>query len=109
MQDAYIQEHANEPGNWEQIGYTGPGTKNNASSYSSNVFDYTGTADATSPAWKAKPKNGKLNDCDASNNAHFWALAVSATDGVLTITDASTADVCKALTTSWDNLMRNAN
>lgn len=102
MQDAYFQEKA-DVGDWVQIGYSAPGQKSNASSYASNVFTYT----STGANWKAVPKQ-KLNDCEGTSE--FWALsATKVDDGKFTIGDGGTATDCKALTASWDNLMRSAN
>ena len=102
MQDAYFSEKGSV-GNWEAIGYSGPGEKKNVSSYASNVFQYYSTGNN----WVAKPKT-KLNDCTTS---HQWELiaanAGTAIDGVypnFTITNGTSSSQCLALTASWSSL-----
>ena len=106
MQDAFFQEKG-KVGGWVEIGYSAPGT-GSSTSYASNVFTYTGSADGAAPAtWTATPKQ-KLNDCTTSGK---WSLKAenkgTATDNMypsFEISDNSTTDVCKSLTASWDNL-----
>ena len=106
MQEAYLQEKT-DVGDWLQIGYEAPGSKTNASSYTSSVFTYTGTANTAD--WKAAIKsNGTaLNSCTV-DNSHFWGLTASkkSADGTLQITDASSHADCLALTPSWSALIR---
>ena len=87
-------------GDWLAIGYEAPGTKTNASNYSDNLFQYTGTEST----WQAKALQG-LNDCKIND---AWKLKSSVTTtNALKIQDDGTTTDCKALTASWDNLMRN--
>ncbi|WP_407448477.1 hypothetical protein [Fibrobacter sp.] len=79
MQDAFATEK-NAVGNWAEIGYSGPGAKNDASSYTTDNFVYTGAASgaasgAVSDAWKATVVR-KLNDCGSTSAAQgYWALS----------------------------------
>ena len=65
LQDAFVTE-VDDTGDWNQIGYTGPGSRINSGSYQSGNFDYYG-AKAT---WTASNRN-KLNECDAGGK---WPL-----------------------------------
>lgn len=100
MQDAYVVE-ANEIGNWDRIGYTGPGSTFPSGS-ESGVFNYNEQSNA--PQWVARPKS-KLNDC---NTTDYWALgaAVSGENegqgNVLYKTGAVSA--CTDLTPSFSKL-----
>lgn len=109
MQDAYFQEKG-VVGDWNVIGYSGPGTKNTTYSYYSNVFEYSGTANSAD--WTAKARQ-KLNDC--AKGGEWKLLAENGTsngDGTYVsfgIKDNGTGPTCKALTASWDNLTRASN
>lgn len=102
-----MQEKGNA-GNWMQIGYSAPGT-GNSFSYASNVFEYSTTdasLDDTNYDWMADPKVA-LNDCAAAEpQTGSWKLTAGGTSS-LTITDGSGSNNCKALTASWESLLRN--
>jgi hypothetical protein len=72
MQDAYAVE-AQAIGDWNQIGYTGPGS-NASGKAQSNVFYYSESKSA--PQWAVKPLQ-KLNDC-AKDQASAWTLSAAA-------------------------------
>ena len=104
MADAYASEKYDE-GDWQQIGYTGPGNKINSASYQSNEFNYTGAVGS----WAASPRH-KLDDCVA-NTADAWKITVevkgendpNAGDMQVT-TDGD--EKCTALTPSFTKLAR---
>jgi type IV pilus assembly protein PilA len=107
MQDAYFQEK-NDVGNWLQIGYSAPGTKDNTYSYHSNVFGYSGSDTEGVGDWVAVP-SVDLNECTAGT-ADAWkaeatlnGTAGSASNFQISVTgDAK----CTALTASWSSLSR---
>ena len=104
MQEAYLQEK-NAAGDWKQIGYSAPGTKgDDAYHYSSNVIAYESAEGEFT--WTAKPAtNVTLNDCDSNDDG--WKLKAGPDgNGTLSIEDDGTADDCKILTASWDNLTK---
>lgn len=107
MQDAYFQEK-NDVGNWLQIGYSAPGTKDGTYSYHSNVFGYSGSETEGVGDWVAVP-SVDLNECTAGT-ADAWkaeatlnGTAGSASNFQISVTgDAK----CTALTASWSSLSR---
>lgn len=105
LQDAYVAEK-NEVGNWVEIGYEAPGTVNSTKTASeTGVIKYAESGDAGSGyIWTATPK-ANLNDCTTDMS---WSLKATGTSTGLIIIDNSTSSECKALTASWDNLMRSS-
>lgn len=100
LEEAYVAENA-ALGDWAKIGYEAPGKKESATKFSNTNFTYE---EAAAGQWKATA-NVPLNDC-ASGSA--WSLeATSSATGVF-IKDGGTPNECKALTQSWDNLMRSS-
>ena len=104
MADAYASEKY-ATGDWQQIGYTGPGNKINSASYQSNEFSYTGG----NGTWAASPRH-KLDDCLASTE-NAWTMEAevkpegddNAGDMQVTVDGV---DACKALTPAFDKLAR---
>ena len=69
LQDAYITE-ANTPGDWNQVGYTGPGKRQDSGSYESDNFAYYGNKSEGKGTWNAS--NLKvLNECTVGG---VWGL-----------------------------------
>jgi len=106
LQDAYVAEKS-DTGNWVQIGYTAPGAKTNASSFSSKEFTYT--AGDNEKDWQAVNIHD-LNDCTiAKGTANPWKLSAVASssngNGVMTVTATGDAD-CLGLTPAFTNLAR---
>ena len=112
MQDAYFQEK-NDIGGWGDIGYSGPGTRDNTSSYHSNVFGYAGNScgGSTACTWTAVPKVD-LNDCKANTSSAWVATATlsgsAGSAGSFQITTSGAA-TCTPLTASWSSLSRASN
>ena len=89
LQDAYAAE-TGAVGKWGVIGYIGPGTKNNAESYTTTAFDYDNKFNGADTqkgttmvnalgttavdAWEAKAKTA-LNDCQIGS---IWHVKISA-------------------------------
>lgn len=69
LQDAYVTEK-NAVGDWNQVGYTGPGNRQATNSYQSENFAYYGETGT----WKAKNRV-VLNECAANTEA--WSLTAS--------------------------------
>ena len=103
MQEAYIQEK-NEASDWKQIGYSAPGSKTDAYNYASNGIAYA--SEEGEFTWTAKPAtNVTLNDCDANDDG--WKLKAGLDNSSsLAIEDDDSADDCKILTASWENLLK---
>lgn len=107
LQDAYVTE-ANKTGDWNQIGYTGPGQRKNSGSYESDNFAYFGV-DAT---WNANNKQ-VLNECQ--KNAGTWTLTATLKDAStnsqgqsgMTLAATNTDDLCMGLTPSFKTLEKN--
>ena len=107
MADAYASEKY-EVGSFQEIGYTGPGTKS-GSSYTSNEFAYyEGSAEGT---WIAKNLH-KLDDCTAGQEG--WTLTArvagesASNAGDMQVTKGGVA-ACYALTPAFDKLVRSTN
>ena len=101
MMDAYVVE-ANALGDWGQIGYEAPGTKNTSASYTSTNFTYT---DADSHVWTATADN-KLNDC-AKGSAWTVTPTLTVADGQGSVSYAAAAgDDCMILTPSFSKLTK---
>ena len=71
LQDAYVTEK-DDVGDWNQVGYTGPGQRKNSGSYESENFAYYGV----NATWTASNKV-KLNECTVGGN---WKLTATAND-----------------------------
>ena len=107
LQDAYVTE-SNKLGDWNNIGYTGPGQRNSTSSYSSANFDYYGAAGT----WNAK-NTVKLNECN--KDAGIWTLTATLVDASsnaqgqsgMTLSATNTDDLCLGLTPSFKMLENN--
>ncbi|WP_290724956.1 type IV pilin protein [Fibrobacter sp. UBA2449] len=106
LQDAYVTE-SNKTGDWNMIGYTGPGQRKNSGSYESENFAYFGE-DAT---WNASNK-AKLNECVVGKKWTLTATLVDASSnaqGQSGMKLAATADddLCLGLTPSFAALANN--
>ena len=105
MADAYASEKYST-GSWQEIGYTGPGTKS-GSSYQSNEFTYSEAAEGT---WEATARH-KLDDCAAGTKG--WTMtAVVAGEGATNAGDMQVTPggvtECLALTPAFDKLARSS-
>ena len=69
LQDAYAVE-ANHMGDWNQIGYSAPGTRSTSAKYYTDNFEYTDSFTAAKATWQAKAKV-VLNAC---NKDGVWTL-----------------------------------
>ena len=111
LQDAFITE-ANATGDWNQIGYTGPGQRKNSGSYESENFAYYGDKDGNDGTWAASNK-GKLNECQ--KNAGEWKLVAKLVDASsnaqgqssMKLTASNKDDLCMGLTPSYSKLADN--
>ena len=107
LQDAYVTE-SNALGDWNQVGYTGPGKRNSTSSYSSANFDYYGE----SGTWHAK-NTVKLNECN--KDAGIWTLTATLVNASsndqgqsgMTLKASNTDAQCMGLTPSFEALENN--
>ena len=95
--DAYVMEKQ-DAGDWTAIGYSAPGTKDNASKSHTNVIEYT---EEGSNVWTAKPKSA-LNDCETSMS---WTITPTVGGTNVKYVTGGSAN-CIALTPSWNNLSR---
>lgn len=107
MADAYASEKY-EVGSFQEVGYTGPGTKVSGSGYLSNEFGYTEGDEGT---WQATARH-KLDECAASTTG--WTLtAVVAAEGATNAGDMQVTtggeDECLALTPAFEKLARSTN
>ena len=108
LQDAYVTE-ANATGDWNQIGYTGPGQRKSTGSYESDNFAYYG-GDAT---WNAANK-AKLNECTPGNTWTLTATLVNSTSNAqgqssMTLAATGSSTLCTGLTPSFKALENNYN
>ena len=117
LQDAFITE-SNEAGDWNQVGYTGPGQRKNSGSYESDNFAYygdkTGTGNSAKGTWNAS--NTKiLNECTVGG---VWGLEAEAKaqnsqgQGAMKLTvvaDDQKNGLCYGLTPSFAKLAANFN
>lgn len=105
MQDAYFQEK-NDVGDWLEIGYSAPGTKQGTYSYFSTVFLYNGTSGGSD--WVAVPRVD-LNECTAGTSEAWKAEAIlsgtAGSAGSFKISVTGNAN-CTPLTASWSSLSR---
>ena len=106
LQDAYAVE-ANHMGDWNQIGYSAPGTRSTSAKYFTDNFEYTDTFTKAKATWTAKAKV-VLNAC----NKGSWTLeaqeAKSTTDAdknYITFTAGGDSE-CTGLTPSFVKLTR---
>ncbi len=109
LQDAYVTEK-NAVGDWNSVGYTGPGKRVSTSNYTTQVFEYSETG--TAGTWRAKNLQ-VLNECAINSTA--WGFDASATtnaqaQGSMTLTqlsDAGDLKYCTGLTPSFSTLAQN--
>ena len=106
LQDAFVTE-VDDTGDWNQIGYTGPGSRINSGSYESANFAYYG-AKAT---WTAANKN-KLNECAGGGLWPITAGKNAKNDAdqssmYLTIGADGQNGLCQGLTPSFNKLADN--
>ena len=85
MQDAFALERM-QVGNWIQIGYSGPGKKVGASSYTTDNFTYTGedpngSTSKVSKAWLAVNTGAKLDDCEKDKGLWGLDITIQTADG----------------------------
>jgi hypothetical protein len=109
LQDAYVTEK-NAVGDWNSIGYTGPGKRMTTSSYQSENFVYYQNG-STAGTWIAQNRV-ILNECAANTPA--WSLTASVPSAanaqgtkpmVLTKNDGDA--ICLGLTPSFGSLTAN--
>ncbi|WP_407448473.1 type IV pilin protein [Fibrobacter sp.] len=110
MQDAFATEKATL-GDWQEIGYSGPGDKSHASSYTSQNFDYYGTKPTgftEENAWVADNRN-KLGDCAAHGKWILKAEYLSSgnNEGSVKYTASNATAACLALTPAFSKLTNN--
>ena len=105
LQDAYVTEK-NDVGDWNQIGYTGPGNRQSTSSYRSDNFDYYGATGT----WKAKNRR-VLNECAAETEAWVLTATVASVNaqGVapMRLAKSDVDAICEGLTPSFGTLINN--
>ena len=111
LQDAFVTEK-NTVGDWNEVGYTGPGNRKSTVSYESENFAYyqDGSAKGT---WVAENKV-VLNEC--VKNTAAWSLTASVpsqetAQGTkpmkLTQNKPAGSDICLGLTPSFATLTKN--
>ena len=89
LQEAYAAEN-NDVGNWDAIGYKGPGSYKNASNSETSSFTYAG---ATAGAWLATAKVA-LNDCPINSTWGLTTSYASASGGITTTATSSNESAC---------------
>ena len=98
-------------GDWNEVGYTGPGTRVNSGDYKSANFEYTGAKGT----WEAT-NLVKLNECKINSKA--WILTATPVkassntqgqSGMKLVATAQTGDLalCTGLTPSFSTLADN--
>ncbi|SHM12044.1 type II secretion system protein [Fibrobacter sp. UWB7] len=120
LQDAFAAE-AGALGNWEKIGYIGPGTKVGTTKSNTTVFDYEdlfnsasginagsimiGKVTAATDGWSAKAKTA-LNDCAIQSEWKITVKGGSASNGSTVEYAASnpSGTGCSALTPNFENI-----
>ena len=108
LQDAYVTEK-NEVGDWNSVGYTGPGNRVNTSKYTTTNFEYY---EESAGDWKAK-NVVVLNECKANSVAWGWTATANTNNqgqGGMTLQQLSdTGDLkyCTGLTPSFSTLGQN--
>ena len=112
LQDAYVTEKA-AAGDWNQIGYTGPGKRFNSDSYATQNFKYTGGVESNKGTWHAE-NLVKLNECPINTQAWNIEASVGAENAqgqspmTLTIATATGNNaLCVGLTPSFETLAAN--
>ena len=108
LQDAFVTE-ANELGDWNQVGYTGPGQRKSSGSYESENFAYFGEVKGV---WNANNKV-VLNEC--TKNAGTWTLTATLVNASsndqgqsgMTLKATNTDPLCMGLTPSFSTLEKN--
>ncbi len=100
----------NATGDWNSIGYTGPGNRSTTSLYKTTNFEYSETS--TAGTWRAKNRV-VLNECKANSTAWGWDASANTNNqgqGGMTLTQLS-ADgdfkYCTGLTPSFATLGQN--
>ena len=106
LQDAYAVE-ANAMGDWNQIGYTAPGTRVTSGHYYTENFDYTDAYTVAQATWTAKAKV-VLNACAVNG---LWTLTATKQVNQTTAQTyinftAGGTDECRGLTPSFDKFTR---
>ena len=106
LQDAFAVE-ANEMGDWNQIGYSAPGTRDNSAKYHTDNFEYTDSFTAAQAVWTAKAKV-VLNACNKNGT---WTLTATKAENTATEKTyiefaAGGDDECIGLTPSFTKLTR---
>lgn len=104
LQQAYVSE-SNVLGGWTMIGYSAPGSSDNASSshktnfgYKSSIAAGSTTSTRSNKDWEAV-NNVPLNDCAASGS---WSItSVPGTGGTVTFEANITGNGCEPLTPSY--------
>ena len=109
LQDAYVTEK-NEVGDWNEVGYTGPGNRKTTVSYESANFAYYQDGE-TEGTWIAENKV-VLNECKANTAA--WSLTASVPSAATAQgtkpmkLEVNTGDaICLGLTPSFSTLADN--
>ena len=106
LQDAYAVE-ANHMGDWNQIGYSAPGTRQSSGHYVTDNFDYTDNFTTTKAVWKAKA----LHDLNACLTNKLWTLEATEQAGTTKnyiefAVGADSDGECTGLTPSFAKLAR---
>ena len=104
LQQAYVSE-SNVLGGWTMIGYSGPGSSDNASSSHTTNFGYSGSIGASATTnvqsaddWAAT-NLVPLNDCAATGK---WSItSVPGNGGTVTFNAGITGNGCEPLTPSY--------
>ncbi|WP_458449310.1 hypothetical protein [Fibrobacter sp.] len=99
----------NDTGDWNQVGYTGPGNRSTTALYHSANFDYSGAKGT----WQAT-NTVKLNECVIGG---IWGLTATLNDAnnnaqgqssmTLTVAADGKNGVCLGLTPSFASLTEN--
>jgi len=108
LQDAFVTEK-NDVGDWNEVGYTGPGKRMTTVSYQSENFAYYQNGN-TKGTWIAENRV-KLNECNINTAA--WSLTAVAgaetaqgtSPMVLTVNSGDA--ICLGLTPSFSTLANN--
>ena len=108
LQDAFVTEK-NAVGDWNEVGYTGPGTRKTTVSYESANFAFYQDGD-TKGTWIAENKV-VLNECKAKTPAWSLTATVAAENnqGVkpMKLTVNAGDAICTGLTPSFSSLADN--
>lgn len=110
LQDAYVVE-SNNLGDWNQIGYSAPGTKQSSATYITENFKYEDKSFSVAKAtWQATAQKN-LNDCTAAATSVWTLEAVPNKTGEQTYIEfkADGDPKCTGLTPSFAKLTRTGN